>query len=97
MIDNKVYYNPDITPFIYKMSGLTFYFSSNCSMERFKRIYEERLERNNLKIQSMYKVKGDFTIMLLIYYYKLAENRFFRVEYLGKTLEKEYNIKLEII
>lgn len=96
-IDNKVYYNPEITPFVYNLSGFSLYFSSNCSMERFKRIYNERIERNNLKLQSMYRVNGDFAIMLILYYYKLAENRFFKVEYLGKELEKEYNIKLEII
>lgn len=96
-IDTKVYYDPSKTPFRYSLEGFTFYFSSNCSMERYKRIVEERLDRGNLKLRSMYKVGGDFTLMLLLYYYKLAETRFFKVEYLGKEIEKEYNIKLEII
>lgn len=92
----KIYYDPETTNISYEVLGFTLYFSSEFCKNKFIRIYNERKENNNLKLEYLYKCTCDFDIMLMLYYYKLVEKRIFRVDYKGKTLEKDYVLNISL-
>lgn len=73
--------------FIVKFSGMTFYFSSELYMKKFRENVGNYVITENLKFQGRYGVNVQFKKLFAISYYKKVEKRGFRiVEDSSKTI-----------
>ena len=83
-----IYYDLNESVYTFQYDRLTFYFSSNYYLEKFKSSYISYLKQETLKLSSKYKccVYGDEMILLSLY--KNIEKRGFRVEYKGKSIDE---------
>ena len=78
------------TPFTITKDGLKFYFSSSFNQRRFNFRVDDFIVQETLKLNNRYKVKANYTLILMIAFYKRIEKRGFRVEFEdGKKLNSE--------
>lgn len=73
-----VYLDIGESDYCYNFKGITFYFSSQQYMKKFKDTVENYIEIETLKIQNKYKVDLMLTMYLAVSYYKKIETRGFR-------------------
>nr|DAT87873.1 MAG TPA: late genes activator [Caudoviricetes sp.] len=90
-----IYYDLNDTTYIFKVEGLTFYFSSEFYKTKFFKTYKNYVKTENLKLSVNYNCNINATIMLLLKLYQKIETRGFKVEYEGKHIE-EINLIVNI-
>lgn len=81
-----IYLDLKESEFFYKYNGLKFFFSSQMYLQKFKLNVGNYVKEENIKLKNRYKIKCDFSIYLLLSYYKQIEKRGFYV--LGLNNEK---------
>lgn len=90
-----IYYNLNDSTYIFKVNGLTFYFSSEFYKTKFFKSYKNYVKNENLKLSVKYNCNLNATIMLLLKLYQKIETRGFKVVYEGKHIE-EINLIVDI-
>lgn len=81
-----IYYDLQESEFKYKIGDYEFNFSSELYMHKFMTGLNDFVKDENNKINSKYKLEGDFKEYLTIIYYKKVERRGFYVTFKGKAL-----------
>lgn len=91
-----IYNNINESNFKFKYDKLTFYFSSEFYLNKFKNEYQSFLQQEEMKMKLKYKcfIYADEMILLLLY--KKIEKRGFKVLYDGNEIVENYYIKCEI-
>lgn len=91
-MDNVIYYDISESVYSFTYDNLTFYFSSNFYLEKFKKEYVSYIKNETLKLSHKYHchIYGDEMILLSLY--KNVEKRGFRVEYKKHEIDEDYII-----
>lgn len=89
---NMIFYELEDSPFSLSIGDFKFYFSSLFYKNKFKRIYEEFIKNETLKLNIRYNGNIELNNMLLLSIYKKIEKRGFRVIYKNQLLDN-YVIK----
>lgn len=92
----KVYNDIEKSPYSFKYDKLTFYFSSQFYLNKFKREYIKFLKDETLKLKLKLKCNIYCDEIILILLYKIIEKRGFRVYKDNKLIEENYYCKIEI-
>lgn len=76
-----VYLDLTETEFVSSYNGINFYFSSLFNLTRFEKNVDDFVKMETFKMINRYKVKANWSLLLMISYYKKIEKRGFRIEY----------------
>lgn len=79
---------------VYKLrkDGMIFYFSSEFNKQRFFSRVDEYIINETLKLNNKYKVKANYSLILILSFYKKIEKRGWRVEFEDGNFVKENSI-----
>lgn len=83
-----IYLDLEESTYIYKIEGLTLYFSSAFYMQKFIETYREYSTTIERKVKEKYKVYIDLSLYLAFSLYKKIEKRGFKVLYKGEPVAK---------
>lgn len=75
-----------------KKDGLLFYFSSEFNKQRFFNRVDDFIINETLKLNNKYKVRCNYSLILMLAFYKRIEKRGWRVEYEDGKILNEFNI-----
>ena len=76
-----VYLDLSETDVVSKYNGINFYFSSEFNRKRFENNVDDYIKVETLKMINRYKVKANWSLLLMVAYYKKIEKRGFRIEF----------------
>ena len=92
---NGFYLDLKESEYKFNFEGLTYFFSSELYMNKFKNNVKNFIEEETLKLRLKYKINLVFSTMLAISYYKKTEKRGYRIEY--QENERTKNLKKEVM
>ena len=76
-----VFLNIEESNYILEKDGLRFYFSSEFNKNRFKFRVDDYILEETLKLHNKYKIKANYSLILLLSFYRKIEKRGWRVEF----------------
>ena len=92
-----VYYELKESEYNIKIKNITFYFSSNLYLDKFKRYYEESVLEAEKRFNFTMKTKIDCYDFFLIQFYSKVEKRGFFIKIENEEFEKIPKYKMEVI
>lgn len=92
----KVYYVPEESPFKSKIDDLEFVFSSEVTMNRFEKLIDEELTGFNIRLQSQFKTKTDFKLLIIMLFYRRSEKRIFKVYKNGSEIKENFELLISL-
>lgn len=92
-----VYYDLKSSEYKIKVKDITFYFSSNFYLEKFKKYFEESVDVCEKKLNFNMRTKIESHNFFLIQYYSKVEKRGFYIKIKDKEFEKIPEFKMEVI
>ena len=91
-----IYVDLNESTYIYKYNKLTFYFSSQLYLNKFKKRVRKYVKDESLKIGLKYNANIIDNVMFALSLYKQIEKRGFKVKYNDIDLFKDYDIIMSI-
>lgn len=92
---NGIYLDLKESEYKLNYNGLTYYFSSELYMNKFKNNVKQFIKEETAKIKAKYKINIYLDTMLTLSFYKKIEKRGFRVVY--KENEKTIEITQDVL
>ncbi len=96
MSENIIYNDIDKSNYVFDYDHLHFYFSSKFYLEKFKKLYNDFLKEETMKLKIKFKCNLYVDEMILLLLYKKIEKRGFKVLYDDKVLIENYFINFNI-
>ena len=87
-----VFLNLEKSKYKVKKAGMILYFSSEFNKRRFFSRVDEYIINETLKLNNKYKVKANYTLILILAFYKKIEKRGWRIEFEDGRFIKENSI-----